>query len=163
MHQMTSTQTGRFLPPIFVSIPPATNTKLSKDINILELWKSPQKLPGLAVPLEKKNPVTPTEILNPSEAIIEKHAARMIVIRRRMMKKHKLRKLRKRRKFEYRRIALKRKTLKERAFEMKLVAQIKEAESFDPKNYVENMIRKAKEEYVDLRRRILLFLLMEKE
>ena len=91
MHQMTSTQTGRFLPPIFVSIPPATNTNLSKDINILELWKSPQKLPGLAVPLEKKNPVTPTEILNPSEAIIEKHAARMIVIRRRMMKKHKLR------------------------------------------------------------------------
>lgn len=70
----------------------------------------------------------------------------MIVIRRRKMKKHKLKKLRKVRKFEYRRLALKRKTLKEKEFQMKLTAQIQEAEKFDARAYVDDMIRKATED-----------------
>ena len=70
-----------------------------------------------------------------------------------MMKKHKLKKLRKKYKFDYRRVALKRKNAKERAFEMKLVSQIKEAESFDAKAYVENMITRAREEFTVIKLR----------
>lgn len=86
-----------------------------------------------------------------SNPVIEKQAARMVVIRRRKMKKHKLRKLRKVRKFEYRRIALKRKTLKEKTFQMELMDKIKVAEKFDPKAYVENLIITAKEENIQIR------------
>lgn len=88
----------------------------------------------------------PSTLGDPSLPKLEKQAARLVVIRRRKMKKHKLRKLRKVRKFEYIRVALKRKTQKEKEFQMKLMAQIKEAEKFNAKSYIEDIIRIAKED-----------------
>ena len=49
-------------------------------------------------------------------------------------------------------MALKRKNIKEKAFQMKLDAQVREAESFDARAYVTEMIRKAKEDIVDNRK-----------
>lgn len=42
-------------------------------------------------------------------------------------------------------MALKRKTKKEKEFQMKLTSQIQEAEGFDARLYVDNIIRKATE------------------
>lgn len=144
---------NKILPIVATSIitPPQLPTRdLSKEIIDLNLWRTPQQLPSSIIPIEF-DPTFYHEIQNPETPKIEKQAARMIVIRRRKMKKHKIKKLRKRRKFEYRRIALKRKTLKEKLFQMKLSDQIKEAEKFDPKTYVDEMIRKANEEFIDTR------------
>lgn len=48
-------------------------------------------------------------------------------------------------KFEYRRLAAKRKSIKEKNFQMELSSQIQLAKSFDAKVFVEDMIRKARE------------------
>lgn len=133
-----------------ITTPPRFPNGLSKEISELNVWKMPQVLPSLIVPIQE-DPLFNIEIGNPETTQIEKQAARMIVIRRRKMKKHKIKKLRKRNKFEYRRVALKRETLKEKMFQMNLLAQIKETERFDPKTYVEDIIRKSKEEFVDVR------------
>lgn len=119
--------------------------------DILEIWKMPQHLPTSAIlPVINEDLSLPTG--SPDMPQLEKQAARMIVIRRRKMKKHKLKKLRKVRKFEYRRMALKRKTKKEKDFQMALTAQVKEAEKFDAKSYVEGIIRIAKEDLSEKRR-----------
>lgn len=136
------------LPPVSVVVTsPPPRIGPSANINQHIVWRLPQNLPDFriipAIPEDG-----PTSIQNPESSIVEKQAARMIVIRKRKMKKHKLRKLRKVRKFEYRRMALKRKNIKEKAFQMKLDAQVREALSFDARAYVTDMIRKAKEEIV---------------
>jgi hypothetical protein len=68
--------------------------------------------------------------------LIQKQAARLIVIRRRKMKKHKLKKLRKKMKFEWAKVRQRREMKKEKAFQAGLIAQIKEAEKFDAEKYV---------------------------
>lgn len=68
--------------------------------------------------------------------IMEKQAARLIVIRRHKMRKHKLRKLRKKMKFLWRKLRVRRQIKKEKAFHAELLAQIREAENFDAKTYV---------------------------
>lgn len=75
--------------------------------------------------------------LPPTENILEKLAIRMIVIRRKKMKKHKRKKLRKRMKFKWAKIRANRNILKEKLFQAELLAQIKEAQNFDPKKYIE--------------------------
>lgn len=75
----------------------------------------------------------------------KKEAVRMIVIRRRKMKKHKLKKLRRKMKFEWAKVRQRREMRKEKAFQAKLIAQIKEAETFSAINYVANKMQKAKE------------------
>lgn len=77
--------------------------------------------------------------------IVEKHAARLIVIRRKKMKKHKLRKLRKKMKYEWAKVRQRREMRKEKAFRAEIFAQIKEAESFSAEKYVEEKLRKATE------------------
>ncbi|XP_059622113.1 uncharacterized protein LOC132265439 [Phlebotomus argentipes] len=77
--------------------------------------------------------------------VIEKHAVRMIVIRRKKMKKHKLKKLRKKMKFEWAKVRQRREMRKEKAFRAEIFAQIKEAENFSAENYVEEKLRKATE------------------
>lgn len=79
------------------------------------------------------------------ENIIEKRAVRLIVIRRRKMKKHKLRKLRKRMKTFIIRLQQRRHLRKEKAFLAELLAQVKEAESFDAKKYVASRIEELTE------------------
>lgn len=145
---------NKFLPLVATSISTPSRLpthELPKEITELNLWRIPQLFPTSIIPADLYDPLFITEIENPETPKIEKQAARMIVIRRRKMKKHKLKKLRKRRKFEYRRVALKRKTLKEKLFQMKLGDQIKVAEKFDPKAYVDQILGKAKEEFIDTR------------
>lgn len=72
-------------------------------------------------------------------------AARMIVVRRRKMKKHKLKKLRRKMKFEWAKVRQRREMRKEKAFQAKLIAQIKDAEAFNAAQYVSDKLRQAKE------------------
>jgi len=81
----------------------------------------------------------------PENSGIEKQAARLIVIRRIKMNKHKLRKLRKRMKFRWDRVKTKRKTRREKAFLDAKLAQIREFERLDAKQFVDDCIRRAKE------------------
>ncbi|XP_049951322.1 uncharacterized protein LOC126458383 [Schistocerca serialis cubense] len=75
--------------------------------------------------------------------VTEKIAARLIVIRRRKMKKHKLRKLRKRMKFEWAKVRQRRELRKEKKFQAGLIKKIKIAESFDAKAFVAQKLAKA--------------------
>ncbi|XP_003736426.2 uncharacterized protein Pdhb isoform X2 [Drosophila pseudoobscura] len=70
-------------------------------------------------------------------------AARLIVIRRRKMKKHKLKKLRRKMKFEWAKVRQRREMRKEKAFQAKLMAQIKQAESFSAEQHVAEILRQA--------------------
>lgn len=80
-----------------------------------------------------------------SENRIEKQAARLVVIRRIKMNRHKLKKLRKRQKQEIAKKFLRRNIRKERAFLDERLAQIREAERFDAAQHVATLIAKAKE------------------
>uniref|UniRef100_A0A8W7P565 Small ribosomal subunit protein mS38 n=1 Tax=Anopheles coluzzii TaxID=1518534 RepID=A0A8W7P565_ANOCL len=72
-----------------------------------------------------------------------KQAARLIVIRRRKMRKHKLKKLRKRMKFEWLKVRQRRELKKEKLFQAELLGQIKEAEKFSAEAYVASKLRQA--------------------
>ncbi|XP_055539834.1 aurora kinase A-interacting protein-like [Wyeomyia smithii] len=72
-------------------------------------------------------------------------AARLIVIRRRKMRKHKLRKLRKKMKFEWAKVRQRRELRKEKAFQAELINQIKQAEKFSAEMYVAEKLRQATE------------------
>jgi len=76
---------------------------------------------------------------------IIKKAERLIVIRKRKMKKHKLKKLRRKMKFEWAKVRQRREMRKEKAFQAKLLAQIKDAEAFSAEKYVAENLRKAEE------------------
>lgn len=78
--------------------------------------------------------VIETPAHNTSDEVIQ--AARMIVIRRHKMRKHKLKKLRKRMKFEWAKVRQRRELRKEKAFQAVLITQIKEAEKFSAEQYV---------------------------
>lgn len=69
-------------------------------------------------------------------------AVRMIVIRRKKMKKHKLKKLRKRMKYHWAKLKQRREIKKEKAFQAELVAQVKEAEKFSAEAYVAEKLQK---------------------
>lgn len=83
--------------------------------------------------------------LPPTTNVVEKRAERMIVIRRRKMRKHKLKKLRKRMKFFWGKIKQKREMAKEKAFHAELIAQIKKAEAWCPKKFVASTLAKLDE------------------
>uniref|UniRef100_A0A1I8MP02 Pyruvate dehydrogenase E1 component subunit beta n=1 Tax=Musca domestica TaxID=7370 RepID=A0A1I8MP02_MUSDO len=86
------------------------------------------------------------EIRAPTDSKTGKmEAARMIVIRRRKMKKHKLKKLRRKMKFEWAKVRQRREMRKEKAFQAKLLAQIKDAEAFNAAKFVADKIQQAKE------------------
>lgn len=72
-------------------------------------------------------------------------AAVLIGIRRKKMKKHKLKKLRKKMKFEWAKRRQRRELRKEKAFQAVLIAQIKEAEKFSAEQYVAEKLRQANE------------------
>ncbi|XP_020812021.1 uncharacterized protein LOC110187001 isoform X2 [Drosophila serrata] len=72
-------------------------------------------------------------------------AERLIVIRRRKMKKHKLKKLRRKMKFEWAKVRQRREMRKEKAFQAKLMAQIKQAEAFSAEQHVAEILRQANE------------------
>ncbi|VVC26511.1 Domain of unknown function DUF1713 [Cinara cedri] len=70
----------------------------------------------------------------------EIQAARLIVIRRNKMKKHKLKKLRKRMKYVWAKVRQKRELRKEKAFQAELMSQVKEAEQFKAVDYVQDKL-----------------------
>lgn len=74
-----------------------------------------------------------------------KQANKMIKIRRRKMRRHKLKKLRKKMKYEWAKVRQRRELRKEKAFQAVLIAQIKEAEKFSAEEYVAEKLRKANE------------------
>lgn len=69
-------------------------------------------------------------------------AAIIIQIRRHKMKKHRLRKLRKRMKFEWAKRHQRREMRKEKAFQADLLSQIREAEKFSAEEYVSMKLTK---------------------
>lgn len=71
-------------------------------------------------------------------------AAILIQIRRKKMKKHKLRKLRKRMKFEWAKRNQRRELRKEKAFQADLLGQIRDAEKFSAEEYVTMKLAKSK-------------------
>lgn len=89
--------------------------------------------------------MTEPVVAPPGNSVHEKRAARLIVIRKRKMKKHKLQKLRKKMKFEWAKVRQRREMRKEKAFQGELLAQIKEAEKFDAAQYVAEKLRQAHE------------------
>ncbi|KAK0175638.1 hypothetical protein PV327_009374 [Microctonus hyperodae] len=82
---------------------------------------------------------------------IEKQAVRLIVIRRRKMKKHKRRKMRKRLTYVLRKIKGKRELNREKAFHEELLVQIRAAEKFDAKEYVASRLEILDKERVPLK------------
>lgn len=74
-----------------------------------------------------------------------KQANRLIKIRRRKMRRHKLKKLRKKMKFEWAKRRQRRELRKEKAFQAVLIAQIKEAEKFSAEEFVAEKLRQANE------------------
>lgn len=86
-----------------------------------------------------------TDLDLPTNVVKEIECARLIGIRRRKMKKHKLKKLRKRMKFEWAKVRQRREMRKEKAFQAKLISQIKLAEKFSAEQYVAEKIRLATE------------------
>jgi len=102
-------------------------------------------------PLTVDEKVDPSDLENkeirdaPSEQVIEKQAARLIVIRRRMMNKHKLKKLRKKMRFEWLKIIQRREYRKEKEFQATQMGRIRFAEAFNAESFVADMLRQTKE------------------
>lgn len=90
--------------------------------------------------IDKPNPCLPLRIPRPTISLPlvdplvnndnEIQAARLIVIRRKKMKKHKLRKLRKRMKFVWAKVRQKREMRKEKSFQAELIGQVSLVEIF---------------------------------
>lgn len=94
---------------------------------------------------EKNLDIMPSFDLPPIEGQNESiEAAVLIQIRRKKMKKHKLRKLRKRMKFEWAKRNQRRELRKEKAFQADLLGQIREAEKFSAEEYVAMKLEKLK-------------------
>ena len=122
------------------TIPPPGISRISiidAPISINRNIEEPQKV------IHNKEDIIPDkEIDLPTrQNVIEKHAVRMIIIRKHKMRVHKLRKLRKKMKFVWRKYRLRRKNRKEKIFKKMIFQQIHQAERFDAKKYVDSRIR----------------------
>lgn len=80
--------------------------------------------PNPDIPLRIPRPTVSLPLIDPIEDVNEIQAARLIVIRRKKMKKHKLRKLRKRMKYVWAKVRQKREMRKEKAFQAELLGQV---------------------------------------
>lgn len=120
-----------------------SRNNIKKDINEIPLSKYIPSMeePLINQPIKQDLPLIDTSFqLPPTENTLEKLAIRMIVIRRKKMKKHKRKKLRKKMKFKWAKIRTNRNIMKEKLFQAELVAQIKQAQNFDPRKYVEERL-----------------------
>ncbi|XP_014256196.1 uncharacterized protein LOC106670407 [Cimex lectularius] len=111
-----------------IGIPPATVVELPV-IRRDESLKEPTSVVGV------KDPTT----------VVRQEAARMIVIRRRKMRRHKLKKLRKKMHFTWAKVRQKREMKKEKEFQAEIMCKINEAENFNATAYVQEKIDKANE------------------
>lgn len=112
------------------------------------------KIPPLQEPpnrlyIEYDSPTVQTSIdLPTNRKIIKKQAVRLIVIRRKKMKKHKRKKLRKRMKFVWAKIRLRRNQKREKEFQTELISKVKAAEAFDAKDYVKERLDILNKEWI---------------
>ncbi|KAL1491546.1 hypothetical protein ABEB36_012127 [Hypothenemus hampei] len=118
------------------------NDKIKSPSTIISHIELPNGLvyvPPLSEPPNKVN-----EIIAPTteSADVPKHAIRMIVIRKKKMRKHKLKKLRKKMKFVWAKQRQKREMKKEKAFQAVLIQRCKEAEVFSAEEYVTQKLNK---------------------
>lgn len=118
------------------------NTDLIRNIIEIPVAKIlPLQEPAIRVPIQYDFPIAEKTIDLPAIGeIFEKQAVRLIVIRRKKMKKHKRKKLRKKMAYEWAKVRQKRTKKRERAFHGELISQIKAAEAFDPKEYVKGRL-----------------------
>ncbi|XP_014471906.1 PREDICTED: uncharacterized protein LOC106742997 [Dinoponera quadriceps] len=101
----------------------------------------PLREPTKSLPLEYDSPLPQTSVDLPTiGGNFEKQAVRMIVIRRKKMKKHKRRKLRKKMKFVWARMRQRRNVEKIKRFNNEMIAKIKMAQAFDAKKYVQGRL-----------------------
>lgn len=158
---------GRFLSPLSNRLPCLSenpNSSLNQSL-IIDLglptkkWDVPQRMPPnpLTAPTvtvitdyqhyKEINEVSQglKEIIAPEYQKFKKYAARLIVIRRRKMKKHKLKKLRKRMKFLWAKVRQRRELRKEKAFQATLLEEIRLAEKFNAEEWALDCLRRAKE------------------
>ncbi|XP_016771509.1 uncharacterized protein LOC107965473 [Apis mellifera] len=143
-----STNALNIISPNIKFIPKTLNIDFENSRNNIKKDEMPlsKYIPSMEEPLINQSikqdlPLIDTSFqLPPTENILEKLAIRMIVIRRKKMKKHKRRKLRKKMKFKWAKIRANRNVLKEKLFQAELVTQIKEAHNFDPKKYIEGRL-----------------------
>lgn len=134
--------------PIQIETPTTLNIiqKEIIDIPIIDNWVD-NPLTPVRIQEDPAKPIG-SEITDPKRQTTDSdgiQAARLITIRRKKMKKHKLIKLRLKMKFEWAKVRQRREMRKEKAFQAELLAQIKEAEQFSAEKYVEEKIRKATE------------------
>ncbi|XP_017875471.1 uncharacterized protein LOC108622241 [Ceratina calcarata] len=122
-----------------------------KNINELPLSKYIPSMeePTIQRPIQQDKPLMDKSFELPTiENIYEKLAIRMIVIRRKKMKKHKRKKLRKKMHFVWAKLRAKRNSLREKVFQAGLLSQIKEAEVFDAKAYVQSRLALLDKEFI---------------
>ncbi|XP_011175199.1 uncharacterized protein LOC105207451 [Solenopsis invicta] len=116
---------------------PASGNLIRNIIETPSTKISPLQEPVERLPIQYDSPVLEKSVDLPTNgSIIEKQAVNMLRIRHKKMKKHKLKKLRKKMKFVWAKLRLKRKQKKEKLFQAELIGKVKEAQAFDAKQYV---------------------------
>lgn len=155
---------NNYLPLVNISIPFIKRNPIIVPLKLPLNYNSNQLIietPGLKkIGYEYIDPIGRNlEIEAPSTTISDtpKYAARLIVIRRKKMKKHKLRKLRKRMKFEWGKRRQLRELRKEKAFQAGLIMQYKKAETFSAEEYVKSRLEKLNEVFALENEKALLF------
>ena len=93
-------------------------------------------------PVDIKDPETvKKEIINPlQQSVVKKHAIRMIVLRRRKMKKHQLKRLWERMYLRFRANRIAREKIKELDFRGRLASKVSQARQFSAEKYVEDYL-----------------------
>lgn len=105
--------------PISINLPTVPTKKIIDQPN------------SCIIPLRIPRPTISLPLIDPSvDNGNEIQAARLIVIRRKKMKKHKLRKLRKRMKYVWAKVRQKREMRKEKAFQAELLGQVSQTKLF---------------------------------
>lgn len=133
----------KFIPKtlnIDIGNPDSTIKKIIHEMP-LSKYIPPMKEPLIKEHIKQDQPLIDISLQFPSTNIIlEKLAAHLIRIRRQKMKKHKRRKLRKKMKFIWAKLRANRNMQREKLFQAELLAKIKKAHAFDPKQYVQNKL-----------------------
>lgn len=93
-------------------------------------------------PVEVKDPeVVRKQIINPLQgSIVKKHAIRMLVLRRKKMKKHQLKRLWERMYLRFRAYRILREKTKELEFRGRLASKVSQARQFSAEKYVEDYL-----------------------
>ncbi|XP_022187344.1 uncharacterized protein LOC111046158 [Nilaparvata lugens] len=125
----------------------------------LQILDRPNDLLSTIIEAPKISTLIPYEDIAPDKEIsepepkqkIEKHAVRMLIIRKRKMRVHKRKKWRKKFKEQIAKMEIRRKIKKEKEFQAELMGKVKEAEKFDALVYVKEKLAKANKEIIPYR------------